>query len=85
MGEMAWRIPKHVLTPDWLKLDEWVEEQVTRIHNIWKLAGRPYEADNGVARHISIASGKQQPDAAAAEKQRQKELGWDVQGNVMDI
>lgn len=73
------------LTPDWLKLDEWVGEQVERIHDIWKMAGRPYEANNGVARSISIASGKKQPPAAIAEKQRQKELGWDVKDNVMDM
>ncbi|GMK57377.1 hypothetical protein CspeluHIS016_0402110 [Cutaneotrichosporon spelunceum] len=69
----------------WLKADEWVEEQVERIHNVWKLAGRPFEANNGVARHISIASGKRKPEAAAAEEQRQKEMGWDVKDNVVDM
>lgn len=79
------RQPFHTLTPDWLKLDEWVETQVTRIHDIWKTAGRPYEVESGVPRSQSIASGKLQPPAAAAEKERQKELGWDVKDNVMEI
>ncbi|TXT10010.1 uncharacterized protein COLE_03944 [Cutaneotrichosporon oleaginosum] len=69
----------------WLKMDDWVEEQVKKIHDIWMLAGRPYEPDNGIARHISIASGKRKPEAATAEKQRQKEMGWDVQDNVEDL
>jgi hypothetical protein len=66
------------LHPDWLKWDEWLIEQATRIKKIWADAGRPYKAGQGVDPAISIEKGKHQPEAAAKEKERQKAAGWDV-------
>ncbi|BEI86425.1 hypothetical protein CcaverHIS002_0607120 [Cutaneotrichosporon cavernicola] len=57
----------------WLKQDEWFEEQTERMHNVWKEAGRPYEASNGIARHISIEGGKKKPDPVAVENQRERD------------
>ena len=49
-----------------------------KILKIWEDAGRKYEVGQGVEPRLSIEHGKVQPDAAAKEKQRQKDLGWDV-------
>ncbi|WWC88817.1 uncharacterized protein L201_003730 [Kwoniella dendrophila CBS 6074] len=66
----------------WLKLDEWVVEQHDRLHKIWSDANRPYDIENGVSPKLSIKKGKQTPEEAQKEHQRQKELGWDVGGNL---
>jgi hypothetical protein len=67
---------------DWCKLDEWVREQHERILEIWSDADRPYSADSGVHPRDSIAKGRLTPEEAAKEHQRQKDMGWDVKGNV---
>jgi hypothetical protein len=68
--------------PDWLKMDEWVTEQHARLHSIWADADRPYTHQHGVPASQSIASGKLTPEEAAKEHERQKNLGWDVEGNL---
>lgn len=70
------------LMKDWLKMDEWVTEQHDNLLKIWADADRPYTHEHGVAPRLSIAKGKLLPSAAQAEHERQKELGWDVQGNL---
>ncbi|KAL7422144.1 hypothetical protein Q5752_002787 [Cryptotrichosporon argae] len=69
----------------WLKLDEWVVEQHARVLSIWAAAGRPYDAEHGVDPRVSARLGKQTPDEAQREHERQKELGWDVGDNVNDM
>ncbi|WRT67640.1 uncharacterized protein IL334_004612 [Kwoniella shivajii] len=66
----------------WLKLDEWVEQQHDRLLQIWSNASKPYDVDNGISPRLSIEKGKQTPERAQKEHQRQKELGWDVGGNL---
>ncbi|GFZ45356.1 hypothetical protein JCM24511_03082 [Saitozyma sp. JCM 24511] len=66
----------------WCKLPEWVEEQHDRLLKIWSDADRPYSAEHGVPPRLSIAKGRLTPEEAAKEHERQKELGWDVQGNL---
>lgn len=67
---------------DWLKWDEWVSEQQNRILEVWREAGRPYEAGHGVDLVTSVESGKRVPEGVIKEHERQKELGWDVAGNI---
>ena len=67
---------------DWCKLDEWVEEQHARLHTIWADADRPYSHEHGVSPRMSIAKGRLTPGEAEKEHQRQKDLGWDVNGNI---
>ncbi len=67
---------------DWCKLDEWVEEQHARLLQVWQDADRPYSHEHGVAPRLSIAKGNFTPEEARKEHQRQKDLGWDVEGNV---
>jgi hypothetical protein len=67
---------------DWCKLNEWVEEQHARLLQIWADADRPYSHEHGVPPRLSIAKGRLTPEEAAKEHQRQKDLGWDVQGNL---
>ncbi|KIR36347.1 hypothetical protein I352_01295 [Cryptococcus deuterogattii MMRL2647] len=66
----------------WCKLDDWVREQHSRLLQVWSDAGRKYTPENGVPPRESIAKGKITPQEAEKEHQRQKELGWDVQGNL---
>ncbi|KAJ9127215.1 hypothetical protein QFC24_001453 [Naganishia onofrii] len=66
----------------WLKWDEWVSEQQNRILEVWREAGRPYEAGHGVDLATSVESGKRVPEGVIKEHERQKELGWDVAGNI---
>lgn len=63
-------------------MDDWVREQHARLLQIWADANRPYEAGQGVAPHLSIAKGRLTPSKAEEEHERQKEMGWDVQGNL---
>lgn len=63
---------------DWLKHDDWYLNERKKILKVWADAGRPYEVGQGVDPAISRKKGENQPDAAAAERQRQKDLGWDV-------
>ena len=63
-------------------MDEWVIEQHSRLLQIWSDADRPYDHKNGVAPHLSIAKGRMTPQEAAKEHERQKEMGWDVHGNL---
>lgn len=63
-------------------MDDWVVEQHARLLQIWADANRPYDHENGVEPHLSIAKGRMTPEEAAKEHQRQKEMGWDVQGNL---
>lgn len=67
---------------DWCKLDDWVIEQHQRLYDIWQGADRPYTHEHGVDPKLSIAKGKLTPEEAAKEHQRQKDLGWDVNGNI---
>lgn len=67
---------------DWLKWDDWVIEQHARILKVWREAGRPYEAGHGVDLDISVQKGRQLPEEARKEHERQKEMGWDVDGNI---
>ena len=67
---------------DWCKMDEWVEEQHARLHSIWTDADRPYSHEHGVSPRISMAKGRLTPGEAEKEHQRQKDLGWDVTGNI---
>ncbi|KAL7418040.1 hypothetical protein BDY24DRAFT_335088 [Mrakia frigida] len=62
----------------WLKFDDWFRNEKAKILKIWEEAGRKYEVGQGVEPRLSIEHGKLQPDAAAKEKQRQKDMGWDV-------
>ncbi|ORY31443.1 hypothetical protein BCR39DRAFT_526792 [Naematelia encephala] len=66
----------------WCKLDEWVQDQHDRLLQIWADADRPYSHEHGVAPRLSIQKGRMTPEEAEKEHQRQKDLGWDVQGNV---
>ncbi|WWC70617.1 uncharacterized protein I206_104568 [Kwoniella pini CBS 10737] len=66
----------------WLKLDEWVIEQHKRLHELWDSSNRPYDIENGIPPIQSIFKGKQTPESAQKEHERQKELGWDVGGNL---
>ncbi|WVW84505.1 hypothetical protein I302_106539 [Kwoniella bestiolae CBS 10118] len=66
----------------WLKLDDWVKEQHARLHTIWADDNRPYDIENGVHPKISVQKGRQTPERAQKEHQRQKDLGWDVGGNL---
>ncbi|KAK8858457.1 hypothetical protein IAR55_002684 [Kwoniella newhampshirensis] len=66
----------------WCKLDQWVQEQHARLLQIWADEDRPYTHEHGIPPRISIANGKMTPTEAEKEHQRQKELGWDVQGNI---
>jgi hypothetical protein len=63
-------------------MDNWVEEQHNRLLQIWADADRPYAAEHGVSSRESMKKGKVVPDGAAKEHQRQKDLGWDVHGNL---
>lgn len=63
-------------------MDDWVVEQHANLHDIWAKADRPYTAEHGVAPRLSIAKGRLTPEEAAKEHQRQKDLGWDVNGNI---
>jgi len=69
----------------WCKLDEWVEEQHSRLLEIWAAADRPYSPEHGVPPRLSIAKGRLTPEGAAKEHQRQKDMGWDVNGNLDTI
>jgi len=71
-----------VLIVDWLKMDDWVREQHARLLSIWEEADRPYSHEHGVSPSLSIAKGKMTPNEAEKEHQRQKDLGWDVHGNL---
>ncbi|WVO15803.1 hypothetical protein L204_103465 [Cryptococcus depauperatus] len=62
----------------WCKLDDWIQEQHSRLLQIWSNAKRPYTWDNGVPPKQSIKKGQIRPAKAEKEHQRQKELGWDV-------
>ncbi|WVR06229.1 hypothetical protein IAU60_003259 [Kwoniella sp. DSM 27419] len=66
----------------WCKLEEWVREQHERLLKIWQDEDRPYDAEHGVPPKDSIAQGRKTPEEAQKEHQRQKEMGWDVAGNV---
>ncbi|WVQ80546.1 hypothetical protein IAT38_002651 [Cryptococcus sp. DSM 104549] len=66
----------------WCKLDDWVRQQHDRLLEVWRNATRPYTAENGVAPRLSVEKGRATPKQAELEHQRQKELGWDVQGNI---
>ncbi|KAI5453389.1 hypothetical protein NCC49_005868 [Naganishia albida] len=66
----------------WLKWDEWVVEQHARIMEVWREAGRPYEPGHGLDLSLSIEKGKMLPEEARKEHERQKEMGWDVDGNI---
>lgn len=57
-------------------------EQHERLYDIWAAADRPYTYEHGVPPTLSIAKGKLTPENAAKEHQRQKDLGWDVSGNI---
>jgi hypothetical protein len=70
------------LMVDWLKWDSWVEEQHDRLLKVWAEADRPYSHENGVSPKLSIANGKVIPEGVQKEHQRQKDLGWDVHGNI---
>jgi hypothetical protein len=59
-----------------------VREQYNRIREIWRDAGIPYEWDKGIDPQVSIEKGKILPESAKKEHERQKELGWDVEGNI---
>lgn len=59
-----------------------MREQHRRLLQVWSDAGRDYAAENGVPPRESIAKGKITPQEAEKEHQRQKEMGWDVQGNL---
>jgi hypothetical protein len=63
-------------------MDDWVREQHARLLQIWSDADRPYSHDQGVAPALSIKKGKMTPDEAEKEHQRQKDMGWDVHGNL---
>lgn len=67
---------------DWLKWDAWVREQHARLLQIWAEADRPWSHDHGLAPSLSIAKGKIIPEGVKKEHQRQKDLGWDVKGNL---
>jgi hypothetical protein len=71
-----------MISSDWLKWDSWVEEQHDRLLKVWADAERPYTYEHGVAPKLSIANGKIRPEGVEKEHQRQKDLGWDVQGNI---
>lgn len=68
---------------DWCKWDDWVQEQHDRILNIWRDSHRPYAWDQGIDPAKSVAKGKRLPEGARRENERQKEMGWDVEGNLM--
>ena len=67
---------------DWAKLDEWLLDLIDRLHSTWSAAGKEWSADTGIPTKDSIAKGGIVPKKAAEEHQRQKELGWDVDGNI---
>ncbi|ODO01524.1 hypothetical protein I350_06344 [Cryptococcus amylolentus CBS 6273] len=67
----------------WCKLDDWVWEQHARLLDLWAQAGRQYTPENGVLPKESREKGKIMPEKAEKEQQRQKEMGWDVQGKEM--
>jgi hypothetical protein len=71
-----------ISSTDWLKWDEWVIEQHERMLKVWREAGRPYEPGHGVPIETSVQKGKQLPEEARKEHERQKEMGWDVDGNI---
>lgn len=50
--------------------------------DVWREAGRPYEAGHGVDLAASVQKGNLLPEEARKEHERQKELGWDVEGNI---
>ena len=75
-------MPRHTLMTDWCKLDEWVVDRHKNLYEIWAAADRPYSHEHGVSPRLSIAKGKLTPETAAKEHQRQKDLGWDVKGNL---
>lgn len=79
---LVWVRLKLLTMSDWLKWDEWVGQQHDRLLSIWAAADRPYTAGHGVEPRLSIAKGKMTPQEAAKEHERQKELGWDVLGNL---
>jgi hypothetical protein len=81
---LAIRCQTGELTTDWLKWDDWVREQHQRLIDIWADADRPYTHEHGVAPRLSLEKGKLTPEEAAKEHQRQKDLGWDVKGNIPD-
>jgi len=74
--------PRQVLIVDWLKTDDWVRTQHARLLSIWEEADRPYTHEHGISPSLSIAKGKITPSEAEKEHQRQKDLGWDVHGNL---
>lgn len=49
---------------------------------VWREAGRPYEPGHGLDLSLSIEKGKMLPEEARKEHERQKEMGWDVDGNI---
>ncbi|KAK1920534.1 hypothetical protein DB88DRAFT_503663 [Papiliotrema laurentii] len=63
---------------DWNQLDVSVETvalhwcKLDELYDIWAAADRPYTYEHG----------KLTPENAAKEHQRQKDLGWDVSGNI---
>jgi hypothetical protein len=57
-------------------------EQHARIMDVWREAGRPYEPGHGVDLSTSVEKGKMLPEEARKEHERQKEMGWDVDGNI---
>lgn len=59
-----------------------MREQHERLLRIWSEADRPYSHEHGVPPKLSIATGKLTPQEAEKEHQRQKDLGWDVSGNI---
>ncbi|WVQ65931.1 uncharacterized protein L199_004109 [Kwoniella botswanensis] len=66
----------------WLKLDDWVKKQHQRLLDIWADDNRPYDIEHGVSPKVSMQKGKETPESAQKEHQRQKDLGWDVGGNL---
>lgn len=71
-----------VASEDWLKWDDWVVEQHARILDVWRTADRPFEPGHGVDLEVSVQKGRQLPEEARKEHERQKEMGWDVDGNI---
>lgn len=58
-----------------------MKEQHDRLLSIWSTSNRAYTPETGIPRKQIIEKGKQTPEGALRENQRQKELGWDVDGN----
>ncbi|CDZ98677.1 family 31 glycosyltransferase [Phaffia rhodozyma] len=62
----------------WLKWDEWLEEQIINVKQIWSNAGRLWDPSAGIDPKLSLELGKSKPGAAQAESERQKAEGWDT-------